>query len=252
MNLKHALSRSLAIRWHRKHATRGLALLAVSGLISLTGVLAGAAAPAGASIWVVNLTASQTTLPAGQATTLTATANNDVTWTPYYIDIFDATTGTLLSECAWGTSCSYTDTQPAATTHSFVAYVAEWDVSSDPPPVIQAKSATSYVTWTGSGDQITLSGPSVTPIGTPGTYTASTNVSITGQGDTIRIDDETTGATLENTCTTSPCTVSLLPSVGGDYLVAFLISNAFLNTPPPHPFAPLASSNVLYTAQNAG
>jgi hypothetical protein len=36
----------------------------------------------------------------------TATTNVDVGPTPYYIEIFDATTGTLLATCASGTSCS--------------------------------------------------------------------------------------------------------------------------------------------------
>lgn len=243
MSFTHALSRGLTMPWRRGRAGRGLALLAVSGLLGLSGVIAGTALPAGASTFFVTLSATQTTLPVGSATTLTATSNMSVSFpSPYYIDIFDVTTRTLATmPCGSGTVCTATVSQNVATTHDYVAYIAGFDPNgSFPPPNIQATSATSYVTWNTNGYRLTLSGPAHTPIfGGDGTYTASTNMSITGRGDTIEIVDETTGFLMKESFT-SPCVLTFQPSVNGDNLVAFLIGNDH------------ASSNVLFTSLGGG
>lgn len=222
--------------WRRGRAGRGLALLAVSGLLGLSGVIAGTALPAGASTFFVTLSASPTTLPVGQATTLTATSNMSVISTPYKILIYDATTNTLIcqNKTFVGQVCVTTESQSVAATHNFIAYVAI-PGGSNPPSGIQATSARSYVTWNTSGYRLTLSGPAETPVfGGDGTYTASTNMSITGRGDTIEIVDETTGF-LKKECFTSPCVLMFQPGVNGDNLVAGLIGND------------RASSNVLFT-----
>jgi hypothetical protein len=241
MSFKHALSRRLAIPWQllsRGRTGRGLALLAVSGVLGLSGVIASSAPPAGASTFFVTLSASPTTLAPGQATTLTATSNTDVGPTPYWIEIFDLTTDTLVgTACGSGTVCTATVSQNVATTQQYVAYIADFDPNGIAPPSgIQATSDTSYVTWNTSGYRITLSGPASTPIfGGDGTYTATTNMSITGLGDTIEIVDETTGDLMKEN-TASPCVLTFQPGINGDYLVAFLTGHTS------------AVSNVLYTA----
>jgi hypothetical protein len=224
---------------------RALALLAVSGLLGLSGVAAVSTSPASASSFDVFLFASASTVPTGQAVTLTADADPGVQGTPYYIDIYDTTTGTLLNQCPTGVTCPATVAQSVASTHAYVAYVAAWDANGGPPPQIQATSAeTDYVTWTNSGDQISLGGPESVPPGKGGTYFATTNVSVP-PGDSIQIDNETTGKALKN-CYSSPCSVNYKPA-GGDQLVAFLFSDAIVVSPPPHTFSPLASSNVFFT-----
>lgn len=79
--------------------------------------------------WIsVDLTASPTSLPGGQPTTLTATAGLDVGPTPYYIEIFDLSLdgGTLLATCGFGTTCVTTYAQPGGTIHAFAAYVSRF------------------------------------------------------------------------------------------------------------------------------
>jgi hypothetical protein len=189
----------------------------------------------------VTLSASPTTLATGQATTLTATANNPVGPTPYWIYIFDTSTGTMICKEPTLASCSTTETQSVATTHDFVAYVSDYDANvASPPTGIQATSATNFVTWNTNGYRLTLSGPAHTPIfGGDGTYTASTNMSITGRGDTIEIADETTGFLMKESFT-SPCVLTFQPGVNGDNLVAWLIG------------PDSASSNVLLTSLGGG
>jgi hypothetical protein len=207
-------------------------------------VLAGTALPASASpLWfpppvtTVTLAANPTTLPTGQTTTLIATADIDVGPTPYWIQIFDESTQTLICAAPSGTTCTTTQTEAAVDTQTYVAYVAEYDPNGTlPPPDIQAQSVWSYVTWNTNGFGITLTGPAETPVfGGDGTYTATTNMSITGREDTIEIVNETIGGVLVKECATSPCSLTFQPTASGDYLIAFLTGNDS------------ASSNVLFT-----
>ncbi len=71
-----------------------------------------------------------------------STLTYDVGPTPYYISIFDATTGTRLAVCGRGTECT-TDQYnwPIPTCHDFVAYVGGLGTSMPPEPV-QRTSAT--------------------------------------------------------------------------------------------------------------
>ena len=113
-------------------ARRALTLLAVSGLLGLSGVVVAGTSPAPASSFTVDLNASYqnsiaSTVPVGQAVTLTATTDQDVQYTPYYIDVYDLTTATLMIQCPMGVSCPISVAQSVASTHIYVAYVAGWD-----------------------------------------------------------------------------------------------------------------------------
>jgi hypothetical protein len=130
-------------------AGRGMALLAVSGVLGVAGVIATTAAPAEAGI-SVSLSASPTALLTGEATTLTATAaTGAAAATPVnFLYIYDATTGTRLCEGPTGMACTATEAEPVATTHDFVAYVAPFDSEGVfPPPGIAAMSTVIAVTW---------------------------------------------------------------------------------------------------------
>ena len=228
-------------------ARRALALLAVSSLLGISGVVAASTSPASASSFLVDLFASASTVPTGQAVTLTADTDPGVGATDnFYIDIFDSTTGTLISQCPNGVTCQASVAQSVASTQAYVAYVAEWDQSGGPPPQIQATSAeTDYLTWTNRGFQISLGGPDSVPAGKGATYVATTNVSIPPARAFIQIDNETTGKVL-GTCVSSSCSVNYKPAdINGDDLVAFLFSSVMIT----HTFAPLASSNVFFTFQ---
>ena len=97
-----------------------------------SGALASAGGASGGVEWQdvgpVSLTSSAgTTLGLGATTVLTASTKLNVGPTPFYIQIFDATTGTRLAECGVGTSCSAVVSQSAATTHRYAAYVSAFE-----------------------------------------------------------------------------------------------------------------------------
>ncbi len=94
----------------------------------------------------VVLAASSTSLPAGGSAALTATASLDVGPTPYWIEIFDQTTGAEIAICGTGTACSASVSQSAPTQHSYVAFVAG-SSSTLPPPDVRATSSTVAVNW---------------------------------------------------------------------------------------------------------
>jgi len=236
---------------------RGLALLAISGLFGISGVVAGTAAPALAdnNSYFVELSASPPTVPVSTYSTLSATTSSDVGPTPWYIDIYDMTTGTLLKSCGAGTTCSVNVIEGLETTHAYAAYVAMPD-STPPPSDIQGTSNTSYVTWTNAGLSVTLDGPEVDIVNStgPATYTATSNVDVTtlpGPPSVLIIYDETTRSML-GFCTVTvadSCPMKLTPSVNGDFLVAFIehyiqVTSQFY---PPPLYSVEASSNVLLT-----
>jgi hypothetical protein len=227
---------------------RLLALLATSGLLAVSGVVAGTAVPALADSFFVELAASPTTLPVGGTTTLTATTGADVGPTPWFIDIFDTTTGLPVMFCGSGTTCSTTVSETTATTQTFVAYVASTGPSA-PPPNIQGTSNTSYVTWTNSGMQVTLRGPEVDniPADGPATFTAVTNINVGPTPWVIEIYDETAGTLLGYCSTGTSCSMHTEPSVNGDYLIAFIATYIQLVSQHyPPPLSTLqASSNVI-------
>lgn len=188
----------------------------------------------------VSLTASATTLGVGGISTLTATSSADVGPSPFYIEIFDATTGVLVADCGFGTTCTASVSQSDAETDQYVAYISQFSASS-PPPGIQATSDTSFVTWTSSGWQVSLSGPEEN-FGS-GTYTATVNGDVGPTPWWIEIWDETTGRLLTECGSGGSCAVAYTPSSRGETLVAFVASAG--SAYPPAGIQ--ASSNVLFT-----
>ncbi len=113
---------------------------------SASGYTSGSATVAFTSPgWSITLSASPTSLPVGSSTTLTATANQDVDPTDYYILIYEGST--VIRSCDTGTSCSVTVTKSTAGTYSYTAEVASYDGSN-----VQATSNIVSVSWTGSFD----------------------------------------------------------------------------------------------------
>jgi hypothetical protein len=133
----------------RGRARRRMAVVAVAGVLGVAGVIASTPAAEAGPI-SVTLSANPTFLLVGEATTLTATAAvGKAGTTPVnYLEIFDATTGTLLCTAPTGSTCTATESQSVATTHEFVAYVAAFDFPpSFPPPNVAATSTPVMVTW---------------------------------------------------------------------------------------------------------
>jgi hypothetical protein len=169
----------------------------------------------------VTLTASPATVPVGSATTLTATTSADVGPSPFYTEIFDVTTQTLVKECGSGTTCSAPFSRSVAATDKFIAYESSFDVAY-PPAGIQEASAASYVTWSNLGWQVTLSAPA-TSFGTE-TVTATANGNVGPSPYYIEIFNEN-GTRLADCSSGSVCAVQFTPTIQGATLIAFVSGN---------------------------
>jgi hypothetical protein len=135
----------------------GRLLLSIIGAFAIaTAGVAGAAAappkpsanpeaPAPALPWTVILrtNAGASAVLPGTSVTLTATANQDVLPTPYFIVIKD-NTGTILHYCGSGTTCSAVVMYPTPTIRSFMAFIA----LSDGTSVQQISGDPLFVYWT--------------------------------------------------------------------------------------------------------
>ena len=95
----------------------------------------------------VSLSASPTRLTTGNATTLTATASENVGPTPYFINILDLTTGAVVTSCGTGSTCTGTVTEYQATTQTFQADIGPVDAQPSASGVV-ATSDQPQVTWT--------------------------------------------------------------------------------------------------------
>lgn len=196
------------------------------------------------------LTPSATTVPVGTTVTLTATTDCDITLTPYYLQIFDVTTGTFVNGTGIGTVAKGMPTQTVATTQGYVAYLAaDGGSTSFPPTGVYEKSATIYVTWEAPPNNytVTLTGPAEVGYGQgPATYTATVNLNVGASPYYIELFDETTGKWLRVPCLSgTTCSAQFTPSFDGDNLVAFV---SYEDTALP-PAGTQASSNVLNTFQ---
>lgn len=103
----------------------------------------------------LRLDVSASTAPLGTSVTITATEDYDVGPSPYYIRIFDTTTGSQLAVCGSGKSCSAAANFGMATTHKYAAYLTAYNATF---PVTGAVRATPErtVKWLATGFQVTL------------------------------------------------------------------------------------------------
>jgi hypothetical protein len=203
--------------------------------------LASAGGAAGGVEWQdvgpVTLTSSAgSTLGLGGLTTLTASTLLNVGPTPFYIQIFDATTGTRLTDCAFGTSCSAAVSQFSAATHRYIAYVSDFGAAF-PPPAIQDTSSSVFVTWASTGWRISLN---AVDIARNVTAIANTNMNVGPTPYYIEIFNEN-GTLLHECASGTSCTASFFLPSGNANLVAF-VSSLGSSLPPPNT---QASSNVV-------
>lgn len=223
--------------------------LALAGLALPNGSTTASAAPAG-TVWSVSLAAAPTTVGVGGSTTLTATTTIDVGPTPFFIEIYDVTTGTQVGVCGSGTTCSAVVSSSSATTQEYVAYIASGSTAF-PPPGIQASSADSYVTWakiylalrgSSGGWTLSLSAPRYTE--SQETVTATANADVYPTPYYIEVFDEATGRMIGDCGSGSSCSITYVPTEESN-LVAFVSD---LSTALP-PAGAVASSNVVPTSE---
>ncbi len=176
----------------------------------------------------ISLYASPQYTAAGRTVTLTAYTNTDVGPTPYWIEIFDASTGANLAICARGSSCSGSTTQYGATVHSFTAYVSGYGTT-NPPPSAQVSAGT-YAVW--FGISLYASSSALAPGGTT-TLTTYTNADVGPSPYWTEIYDQTTGGRVATCATGTVCQVNITQagSTIRDY-VAYVAGLGATNAPP--------------------
>ncbi|MCK9893606.1 hypothetical protein MXD60_03210 [Frankia sp. AgB32] len=169
----------------------------------------------------LTLSTNATTLPLGRAATLVATTGDDVGPSPFYIEIFDTTTGGRLTYCGFGTSCTATVSQPTATTHSFVAHVAPYGTTAPPAGAI-ATSTTSYITWSPLGHQISLTVAPRSIISPTATLTATSTIDVGPTPYFIEILNQRTGALVTICGTGTSCVATVSLGSGSTPFIAFI------------------------------
>jgi hypothetical protein len=141
----------------KSHARRSVARLA--GTLSaaalavwcLAGVAAAAPAtsafPAAGDGFSISLATSSSYPYVGQSATITATTNADVGLTPYYITIYDETTGAELALCGSGATCSVTVSQSTPGSQDFDAFVGDYVPGDGHPGFVLVSSNVVPITW---------------------------------------------------------------------------------------------------------
>lgn len=174
--------------------------------------------------WTASLGASSTSLWPTQYSTLTATTNQDVGPTPYYLSIYDTSAGTNVAICGTGTTCSASVTQATATTHSYVAYVSYYP-SVHPPSNIQATSSTVSVNWKGVSISLQATVPTAN-VGGTATLTSTASTDLTPTPFYAEIVDTTTGTVVGSPCGFSAtCTANVSQAVAATHRFVAYVSS---------------------------
>ena len=203
---------------------------------------------ASALAYTASLSASSNNLWPKQYSLLTAVTNQDITLTPYYLSIYDATAGNYIKICGSGTTCSISVTQPTASTHTYRAYVSTYPLA-NPPANQQAISDTLTVTWHGVSVKLAAS-PTTTGINGTSTLTATSSLDIGPSPFYIQVYNATTGTRLRSCPFGTTCSVSTSQSVATTQrFIAFVSDNSAAY----YPTGIQATSNssyVTWTANN--
>lgn len=188
----------------------------------------------------VSLATNVSTTYVNGTATLTATASSDVGPSPFYIQLFDTTTGARLNYCGFGTTCTAYVMQSATTTHRYAAYVSSYDTTL-PLTNQQAVSGPAFVSWNTNGYRVSLGITSNG--GSSRTVTATTNVNVGPTPYYIQIFNLRTGARVAICGTGTTCSTTLSVGIGRTEFAAF-ISSSSTSIPP---LNAQASSKVVST-----
>ena len=127
--------------------TPGLAAAAATLCIGTGAAQAATARPDAGDGFAVSLATSATDPYLGTSVTLTATANTDVGPTPYYITIYDETTGAELAVCGSGSTCSATVSESNTGSHQFEAFIGDDRTGHGAPGFVLVSSNQVGVLW---------------------------------------------------------------------------------------------------------
>jgi len=70
----------------------------------------------------------------------------NIATSPYYLKIYDVTTNTFLTQCGYKNDCETTVSQNVATTHTYRAYIAQYNTSF-PPSGVQGFTGSASAKW---------------------------------------------------------------------------------------------------------
>ena len=181
--------------------------------------------------FTISLSASYSLLGVNESDTLTATTNQNVGPTPWYIEIFNQNTNVLVAICGSGTSCSVSVTQSNPENYSYIAYVAA-SSSTNPPPNIQATSGTVSVQWVYFSVSLTSSFTTQS-VGQSVTLTAVSNYNVGPSPYWIEIFNETTNVLVATCGSGTSCSASVSQSNPESYsYIAYVAASSSTNPPP--------------------
>jgi hypothetical protein len=185
--------------------------------------------------WTVSLTASPSSgLWNTEYSTITATTNQDVGPTAYYILIYQMLGNpTLVADCGSGSTCSVSETGGVFCL-DYVAYIAEYDTTA-PPPAVQAESNTIDLCWQQVGPVGLSAAQDTLPVGDTTTLTATTDVNIGPSPFYDQIWDTTaTPPTLLNQCGSgTSCSISVTQSAATTHSYVATVGDYATSYPPP-------------------
>jgi hypothetical protein len=187
----------------------------------------------------VQLSQSATTLGLGGGATLTTTTSYDIGSSPFYVEIFDMTSGTLLNHCGFGTTCAATVSQTAATTHTYRACFSSFGTTYPPPNLLEC-TEDHFVTWSSSGVSVSLTAPATTY--STVTVTAVSSIDVGPTPYYLQIYN-IEGTRIAWCASGTTCSTTFSPTESGSHLVAFVGS---ANPAPPPPLAQ-AESPIIET-----
>lgn len=200
--------------------------------------------------WTVSLTATPSSgLWATEYSTITATANQDVGPTAYYILIYaELGNPVLVADCGSGTTCSVSETG-GVFCEDYVAYIAEYDATA-PPPAIQAQSKSIDLCWQQVGPVGLRATPETVPVGGTATLTATTEVNLAPSPFYDQIWDTTsTPPTLLAQCGSgTSCSYSATQSTATTQTYIATVGDFASSYPPP---AEQAVSSTAYVTWNS-
>jgi Domain of unknown function (DUF1906) len=176
----------------------------------------------------------------GKSITFTATATADFGRAGYVLGLYDRSSGSRLTYCSQGSTCSTTLTKLGSGRHSIVAYLGGSSLFL-PPPAIQAQSAPITATWLG----VSLAANTIYPHGGSVVYMKATaNADLTNTPWSIGIFDAA-GNLVSNSCKSgASCTARVQLTAGP--LPWF---TAVIGAPQPMVDGSTASIQLVRTAQ---
>ena len=197
----------------------------------------------GSASSALTLTASSGALTAGEAMLLDARSTLDVSGTPYAIEIFDASTQTLVAACTETSECQVSFSAKSGL-HQFVAFVTQPTTTL---PTAGAKLTSNKVDVRFLGVSLRVNDPSVVGPGKAVTFTADATEDVGKTGFVIELHDAITGERLTFCSRGTTCSMSLIEPVGGVHTIIATLGPSTPEVRDANPAVHAASTRVQAT-----